>query len=44
MNAFVDTVMLILFVLFMFSIFGGYHKNKSKEREEEEQKRKERDL
>ncbi len=28
-----DTVMSILFVLFMIFIFGGYHKNKSAQRE-----------
>ena len=33
MNPIVDTVMLILFVLFMVFIFGGYHKTKSAERE-----------
>ncbi len=33
MNPFIDGVMLILFVLFMIFIFGGYHKNKSAARE-----------
>ena len=33
MSTFIDIVMLILFVLFMVSIFGGYHKNKSAQRE-----------
>ncbi len=28
-----DTVMSILFILFMIFIFGGYHKNKSAQRE-----------
>jgi uncharacterized membrane protein len=28
-----DTIMLILFILFMIFIFGGYHKNKSAQRE-----------
>lgn len=28
-----DTLMLILFVLFMIFIFGGYHKTKSEKRE-----------
>jgi uncharacterized membrane protein len=31
----VDTIMLILFILFMIFIFGGYHKNKSAQREAE---------
>ena len=34
MNPIVDTIMLILFVLFMVFIFGGYHKTKSAQREE----------
>jgi Ca2+/H+ antiporter len=38
MNTFVDTVMIILFVLFMFFVFGGYHKNKYAQREAEEEK------
>jgi len=42
MNSFVDTVMLIAFVLFMIFIFGGYHKNKSQQREDfKEQQKKE---
>ena len=40
MNSFVDTIMLIAFVLFMIFIFGGYHKNKSSQREEEKAKQK----
>lgn len=36
MNSFIDTVMLVLFVLFMVFIFAGYHKTKSSQREEEE--------
>ena len=28
-----DTIMIILFVLFMIFVFGGYHKNKSEQRE-----------
>jgi len=28
-----DTIMSVLFVLFMIFIFGGYHKNKSAQRE-----------
>ncbi len=38
MNPYVDTVMLILFVLFMIFIFGGYHKNKSTQRELDEKR------
>lgn len=30
-----DIVMLILFILFMVFIFGGYHKNKSEQREKD---------
>jgi len=33
MGSVVDTIMTILFVLFMVMIFGGYHKNKSAQRE-----------
>ncbi len=33
MNPIVDGIMLVLFVLFMIFVFGGYHKNKSAERE-----------
>jgi uncharacterized membrane protein len=33
MNPIVDGIMLVLFVLFMIFIFGGYHKNKSAQRE-----------
>lgn len=33
MSLFVDIVMIILFVLFMIFVFGGYHKNKSAQRE-----------
>lgn len=39
MNAFVDAVMLVLFVLFMVFIISGYHKNKSAQRENYENKR-----
>lgn len=37
-----DFIMIILFVLFMIFVFGGYHKNKSAQREEakEEDKQK----
>ncbi len=38
MGAIIDTVMTILFVLFMVFIFGGYHKNKSQQREENPKK------
>ena len=36
-----DIIMLILFVLFMIFVFGGYHKNKSAQREEGFRKEKE---
>ena len=35
MNSFVDGIMIVLFVLFMIFIFGGYHKNKAAQREEQ---------
>ena len=35
MNGFMDTVMLILFVLFMIFLLGGYHKSKYEERDDE---------
>lgn len=35
MNSTLDIIMLILFVLFMIFVFGGYHKNKSSKREEQ---------
>ena len=35
MESFLDIIMLILFILFMIFIFGGYHKNKSAAREEQ---------
>jgi len=35
MNPVVDTIVTILFVVFMIFIFGGYHKNKSAKREEQ---------
>ena len=35
MISFLDGVMIILFVLFMVFIFGGYHKTKSSQREEQ---------
>ncbi|NPA65547.1 MAG: hypothetical protein GXO11_01560 [Epsilonproteobacteria bacterium] len=44
MNGFMDTVMLVLFVLFMFGLFGGYHKDKYAKREAEEQRQKEKEL
>ncbi|MBL1280082.1 MAG: hypothetical protein COA33_007415 [Fluviicola sp.] len=31
----IDGIMLVLFVLFMIFVFGGYHKNKSAQREAE---------
>ncbi len=34
MNGFVDGVMLVLFVLFMIFLLGGYHKNKYDERDD----------
>jgi len=38
MNLFADTIMVILFVLFMIFIFGGYHKTKSAQREADAKK------
>jgi len=38
-NGVIDTIMLILFVLFMFVIFGGYHRQKFEEREAEEKRK-----
>jgi len=35
MSLFIDGVMIVLFILFMIFIFGGYHKNKSAAREAE---------
>ena len=35
MNSFFDTLMIVLFVLFMIFIFAGYHKTKSQEREKD---------
>ena len=35
MSGFMDTVMLILFVLFMIFLLGGYHKSKYEERDDE---------
>ncbi|EDZ62665.1 hypothetical protein SMGD1_2722 [Sulfurimonas gotlandica GD1] len=35
MNPIVDGIMVVLFILFMVFIFGGYHKNKSAQREEQ---------
>jgi len=34
-NPIVDGIVLVLFLLFMVFIFGGYHKNKSAAREEQ---------
>ena len=33
MNPMIDGIMVILFILFMVFVFGGYHKNKSAQRE-----------
>ena len=46
--SFLDGIMVLLFILFMVFIFGGYHKNKSAEREagfkrEEEHKKQNKD-
>ncbi len=35
MHPIVDGIMIVLFILFMVFIFGGYHKTKSAEREAE---------
>jgi len=35
MHPVLDTIMVILFVIFMIFVFGGYHKNKSAQREAE---------
>jgi Ca2+/Na+ antiporter len=47
MITFINGVMVVLFILFMIFVFGGYHKNKSATREEqfrqEEEKQKELD-
>jgi len=40
MNTVMDIIMVILFVLFMVFIFGGYHKNKSAQREAEFERQK----
>jgi len=40
MNSFVDTIMVIFFVLFMIFIFGGYHKTKSEKREKDKEQEK----
>jgi len=40
MNSFMDIIMIILFVMFMIFIFGGYHKNKSAQREKAEEQEK----
>ena len=34
MSLFIDIFVLVLFILFMVFVFGGYHKNKSAQREE----------
>jgi len=43
MNPFIDTVMLILFFLFMIYIFGGYHRVKSEQREAQRELEEKRD-
>ena len=40
----IDAIVLILFILFMIFIFGGYHKTKSAQREEQLKKDKKTDL
>lgn len=35
MHPIVDGIMVVLFILFMIFVFGGYHKNKSAQREEQ---------
>ena len=37
MGSFFDTIMTVLFVLFMIFIFAGYHKTKSQEREKDKE-------
>jgi len=39
-----DIIVSILFVLFMISVFGGYHKNKSMQREEQKKREEEKSL
>lgn len=38
MNLIADSIMVVLFVLFMVFIFGGYHKTKSAQREADAKK------
>jgi uncharacterized membrane protein len=40
----IDAIVLILFILFMIFIFGGYHKTKSAQREEQFKKDEKTDL
>lgn len=40
MTLFIDIFMLMLFVIFMFFVFGGYHRSKYKKREAQELKSK----
>jgi len=42
-NSVMDYIMLGLFVLFMFFIFGGYHQNKFEEREKSRKAKEDRD-
>ncbi|WP_297440874.1 hypothetical protein [Sulfurimonas sp.] len=39
MSSFIDIFMIVLFVLFMIFIFGGYHKTKSEQREKDKNKK-----
>ncbi|MFT7002732.1 MAG: hypothetical protein ACJAWW_000065 [Sulfurimonas sp.] len=41
MNPVIDGIMLVLFIIFMVFIFGGYHKNKSGQREAQFKREKE---
>lgn len=43
MSSFIDIAMMILFILFMIFVFGGYHRSKSEQREAEEKKSKDQD-
>lgn len=36
MNPVVDTIMIILFILFMVFVLGGYHRTKYAQRDEQE--------
>ncbi|HEY9202836.1 MAG TPA: hypothetical protein VIM82_00775 [Sulfurimonas sp.] len=43
MSTFIDIAMMLLFILFMVFVFGGYHKSKSEQRETEEKKLKDKE-